>query len=323
MPFRETPCHVSALRILTVPAVDLSPFRPCYESVTEDDSRLTHGPDERSLYLSSPAASRAGRIVRPHERGQVNMSKSMAITRKGIDDEVNLLKALGAQYAEKKGSAAERKANATVEALDQPVDITDSENPIPAFPMPEADQPLRLGDLAVYVHSLDQWAEQVANEAVTAILKAQGDDTSLDAIKAQFDEKRTFVEALLKVAPAFGVSVDDVELPTLRAGRSSASRPTSRRKGKFGHYYRVVSGVRHDQPASQDTLSSFAWYQGHNILGGDRPRNSVKADELTKWLSEHGVDSPMGKAWEVEGADGNTYGMEIVDNSATDQDEEE
>lgn len=250
----------------------------------------------------------------------------MAITRKGIDEEVNLLKALASQYAEKKGSAAERKANATVEALVTEVDVNDEDNPMPRPGQFDLDLSgkVRLGDLARFVHSLDEWAEQVANEAVTSILKAQGDDTTLDAIKAQFDEKKTFVEALLKVAPAFGVEVDDVELPSLRAGRSSGSRSaTPRRKGKFGHYYRIVSGVRHDQPASQDTLSSFAWYHGHNALGGDRPKNSVKVDEFTKWLSDHGVDSPMGKAWSVEGADGNTYGMDVIDNSADTAGEEE
>lgn len=254
------------------------------------------------------------------------MTSSIAITRKGLEDEVNLLTALASQYKEKKGSAAQRKADATVEALGAEVDVNaeDSAMPRPGEFDLDLTGKVRLGDLARFVHALDQWAEQAANEAVTAILKAQGDDTTLDAIKAQFDEKRTFVEALFKVAPAFGVSVDGLELPTLRAASSGSRTPgTSRRKGKFGHYYRVVSGVRHDQPASQDTLSSFAWYQGHNILGGDRPRNSVKADELTKWLSDHGVDSPMGKAWEVEGADGNTYGMEIVDNSQAEAKDEE
>lgn len=259
------------------------------------------------------------------------MSKSMAITRKVIDDEVNLLKALATQYTEKKGSALQRKADAQLASLDDVISIT-TDNPMPDVLVTSgvvgedgeqvSPASVRLGDLAVYVVELTAWAEQAANEAVTSKLKAEGDDNTLDAIKEQFDDKRTFVEALLKVAPAFNVNVDDVELPSLRASRSSGSRPATRRKGKFAHYYRLVNDERIDQPASQDTLSSFAWYQGHKILGNGGKIGSVKAADLEAWLKDHGVDSPMGKAWTVEGADGNTYGMEIVD-PATDTSEEE
>jgi len=284
------------------------------------------------------------------------MANMAMITRDVIEDELRLLNGLRSQYAEKKGSAAERKANATLEALDAQIDTTAEGNPMPALRdfVPDDEQALepvvRMGYVASFVHALDSWAEQAANEAVTAILKAQGDDTTLDAIKAQFDEKRTYVEALFVVArtPAFDVdlhvhteacqaeraelkgkaladhiaadSCPELELPTLRAARST-SRPTTKRSGKFASYYRIVDGERKYQPASQDTFSSFAWYHGQKILGNGGKIGSVKAAELEAFLKDQGVDSPMGKPWDVVGADGNSYGMDVTTPDTPDEEE--
>lgn len=264
---------------------------------------------------------------RPPRKGQ-----TMELTREYLDGEVAKLTALADSVKSKAGSAAKRQQEATDQAMG--VDVTFSaEDTLPTLatvgallldPAAEGKQylPINLGELATAVQALDEWAAQVANEAVTAILKAQGDDSTLDTMRAQYAKQKEVVEALLVVfAATTDIDVSDITLPTLRAARATS---TPRRQGtKRGHFYRVIDGEKRYQSDNQDTQSSVAWYFGAVITeqtgkGSTNNGKGVPVNELEAYLRKHVTDSPLGKPWEVE-REGVVFGYEIA--SASDEEE--
>lgn len=256
----------------------------------------------------------------------------MELTREYLDGELAKLTALADSVKAKQGSAAQRAREATEQAMG--VDVTFSDNDdVPRSWLSllgdvaegEGAVTVNLGQLAQAVHAIDEWAAQVANECVTGILKQAGDDNSLATLKEQYAKQRDVVEALVTVfTAATDIDVSDVVLPTLRAPRTTSA--PSQRKGKRGHFYRVVDGERREQSDQQDTLSSVAWYFGAAITeqtgkGSTNNGKGVPTAELEKYLRAQGIDSPLGKPWTLE-REGVTFGMEIVGGDEAKSEEE-
>lgn len=254
-------------------------------------------------------------------------TQGFQLTREFFEGEVATLTAIVEQVKVKQGSASQRAKDATLTALGGDVTFT-ADDDLSAlagvFSLVADDDGdthvINLGDLATAVHNLNEWAAQIGNEAVTAILKAQGDDKSLATLKEQYTAQKEKVEALqtvFKLVP--DVDVSDIELPTLRAARVSAS-PAPSRKGKRGTFYRIIDGERRPQSSRQDSMSSMAWYYGAVICerdgnGSSNNGHGVSAAELEAYLRKNVTDSPFGKAWTVERMIGDkvvTYGMDVV-----------
>lgn len=247
---------------------------------------------------------------------------NVMFNREAIEAEVVTLQALVDSIKEKRGSQAKLLQEATDQALSDMVTFDAEQLPSwgDSVEFNGKEASATLVDIAVYVQELNTWADQLRNEAVTAILKANGATDNVEALKAQYDSKRQLVEAMLIVCNAQGIDVEGIVIPALRVGRPPGSTSTRRSGSKYGHFYRVVDGVRKDQSESQDTLSSFTYYHGVKLMQqDDRPSTA----EVTAFLKTHGVDSPMGKAWtlDVIDADGKTvtYGMEIVGETASEE----
>lgn len=247
---------------------------------------------------------------------------NVMFNREAIEAEVVTLQALVDSIKEKRGNAAKRLQEATEQALTETVTFDAEQLPSwgESVEFNGKEATATLVDIAVYVQELDTWADQLRNEAVTAILKANGATDNVEALKAQYDSKRQLVEAMIVLCKAQSIDVEGIVIPALRVGRPPGSTNTRKSGSKYGHFYRVVDGVRKDQPESQDVLSSFTYYHGAKLMQQDeRP----STDQLTSYLKTHGVDSPMGKAWSLDviDADGKTvtYGMEIVGETASEE----
>lgn len=265
------------------------------------------------------------------------MAQVVAINKKMFLAEVENLKAIIAAIRAQQGSAAERHKTATLQALagDVTFDVTDMPE-APDIVAPEGEgateATVNLGALAEFVKSLGEWADQVANEAVTKILKASTDDSNLDALRAEYTAKKEFVEALGVVLATQKIDVSDVTIPQLRGAKSAGTQRKSA-KTSHGQWYRIVDGVRKPQADSQNTISAFSFYHGAALMGivgepgtGNNGKG-VPTDILEKFLRENVTDgsSPLGKSWSYE-RDGVTYGMDVVagtEKSTDDKSDEE
>lgn len=259
--------------------------------------------------------------VQPIRRATImNAPTSVLFDRAAVEGEIVQLQALVDSIKEKRGNAAKRIADATLSALGQSVSFDiDS---VPAAFVPDLDgenATANLSDVAQYVEDLTSWADQLRNEAVTSILKANGQTDNVAALREQYTTKRTLVEAMKTLCEAQGIDVSDIVIPHVGGGRPPGSTSTRKPGSKFARFYRVVSGERREQSDSQNTLSSFVYYHGQRMLGLEsRPSTA----EVTAWLKTQGVDSPMGKSWSLD-VDGVTYGMDVETETAAAGSEEE
>lgn len=253
------------------------------------------------------------------------MTANVMFDRATIEAEIVQLQALVDSIKERRGTAAKKLQDATLTALDMSVSFNDSDTDAFTDKYIEAvdgigdgKSAVKLSDLAEYVQALNEWAEQLAHEAVTSILKANGQADNTAALKEQYDAKRTMIEAMVTLCVAQKIDVSGIVIPHLRAGRPPGT--TTRKPGsKWAHFYRIVDGVRKDQSDSQNTLSSFAFYHGAKMTGSDE---RVSTADLTAFLKTQGVDSPMGKPWSIE-VDGVTYGMDVESEATADTASEE
>lgn len=254
------------------------------------------------------------------------LAMATAFDRKMLDAEIVQLSALVTAIKGQQGSAAKRHEAATLEALGTDVLVEDvSVFSIPGPQLPnEGAVTMSLARIAKYVADLNSWAEQAANEAVTVILKGQNDEGKLDALREQYKAKRELCEAYVTVLTSMKIDVSDVEIPMLRG---STGPRTSSAKTSKGRWYRIVKGMRKDQPDSQNTISSFAYYHGAALVGTPGEGSTangkgVPTDVLEKWLTKNVTEgaSPIGRSWSVE-VDGVTYGMDVVPDKAGDEEE--
>lgn len=247
------------------------------------------------------------------------------LDRTTIEGEIAVLQALVDQVKEKKGNAAKRLAEATVTALSSVVTLDPD---VVKLPTSEdvADGSIRLGDLATYVHALDQWAEQQANEAVQAIVKASGNVDNVEALVEQYRTGVEKVKAMLTLAESFDVDVKGLEIPAMRGGSvstgSQSRRSTSAKRQAF--YRLLPGGERRDQSENQNSLSSMAWYYGAKITGVEQGSTNkgrgVTAKELEEYLRKNIEGFSLGKNWYIEAGD-TTYGMDVVEPTSDNDDQ--
>jgi hypothetical protein len=107
-------------------------------------------------------------------------------------------------------------------------------------------------------------------------------------------------------------------IPALRAHRTSTG--TRKPGSKTAVFYRVLAnGEERPQSDSQNTWSSFVYYHSAKFgSAGER----MSTDAATAYVKTLGVDSPMGKPWEIE-VNGVKYGMRTVGADDTEKSEEE
>lgn len=253
---------------------------------------------------------------------------SLTLTRKYYEGEVAKLAALRDKITATKGSAAKRLKDATDTALGQHVSLRKDDVPKP-FPISKGDKDgfyvANLGDIAQYVVDVSEWAANLRDETVSALLKS-APSSNLEVLTEQYNSQREMVLALRIVLGQSKVDVSDIEIPALRKGGGGRPAGTRNTGTKSAHFYRILSdGTKVDQSDGQDKLSSMAWYFGAKIVPNPESTTNqgrgVPADVLTKYLNSQGVDSPNGKAWTLV-SDGVTYGMEVLDPNS-DKGEEE
>lgn len=237
----------------------------------------------------------------------------MELTREYLDGELTKLSALVDSIKVKQGSANQRLHDATLEALGTEITVDGDAAPKFGLDSVNGQVVINLGYLAQYVKDVSEWAENVRDETVRGILKAQGNEDNLSALREQYVKQTEVVKALLVILPTVGVDVSEVVLPQLRAGRSAS--PTKRTLGKrFAHFYRILpDGERRDQSDKQNSLSSMAWYYGEKItgIGSANQGKGCSAAELDSFLRKQGIDSPNGKSWTFV-VDNVTYGMDVI-----------
>jgi hypothetical protein len=260
------------------------------------------------------------------------MTNIASLSRESIEAEFTVLEALATQLKAKSGSIAQRRKDATLTALGSDVtfgaddDVSAAQDLVDllSFLGQTGDEQVsfNLGDLATAAASFCEWAHAVGEEARDAVLKSQGNDEDLVAMREQFDEKVTDCKALVTVGKMMGIDVRGLEVPTLRAPRTTS---TASGASKHGHFYRVVDGVRKDQSGSQDTLSRYAWYHGASLMGVEKgsanqgkgmPTNDVEAFIRTF------TDSPIGKSWSHTSPDGVTHNFEVLASGESTSEEE-
>lgn len=248
------------------------------------------------------------------------MTTNVMFNRDAIEAEIVQLQALVSAIKEQRGSASKRLRDAIDQALTEDVefDATDA-----GFPQLNWEAFEDSGDrvhvqgplveIATYVESINEWADQLRDEAVSLILKDQASVNNLDALKEQYHAKRTMVEAMITLCKAQKIDVDGLAVPAIGGGRPAGSKNsnTPRKPGsKWSRFYRVVNGERKDQSDSQNTLSSFAYYHGAKLMQVDeRPSTAALTEYLRKQL---GIDSPIGKSWFFT-VDDIGYGNEVSD----------
>lgn len=291
----------------------------CYSKQSQPENRntfVTHSsPIRATMHLGSGTA-RAG-------KAGSDIMTSLTLSREYYLGEVAKLGALRDKITTTKGSAAKRLHDATLTALAMNVPFEKADLPTlpPLLEGPKGSY-VNLGGLAQFVVDLNEWANNLKEEAVTGLLKSQP-TSDLTVLSEQYNTQRETVLSLRHILTQVAsttnqkdLDVSDVEIPALRKGggrpASSGSRPAGTR---HIHFYRIVNGTKVDQPSNQDKLSSIAWYFGAKIVpeptSTSNQGRGVPVDVLTKYLASQGVDSPNGKAWTHE-SDGVTYGMEIV-----------
>lgn len=229
-------------------------------------------------------------------------------------EHVSELQAIVDQVKDVRGTASARKAAALSDALTQ--DLPEGFKGLGFIGRPTDGKAKTLGQFAEFVALVNETADQIRDEMVTGILKANSPDTgTLDALKAQYAEKRALVDAMVTLMGAQGIDVSDVTIPALSKSAGSASTTTRTVSTSGMHYYREIDGVRHDQSDTQDKLSSMAWYYGVKITGDSSNTTNkgvgVPASVLSEFLLANGIES-LTKPWTYE-VDGVTYGMEILD----------
>lgn len=252
-----------------------------------------------------------------------------AIDKKMFVAEVENLKSIIDAVRAQQGSAAERHKNAIHAALGQDVTFSFDDMPEPPDFVQQGDEgqvSVGLAALAEFVQQMDEWSAQVANEAVTRILKASTDDNNLEALRTQYLEKKEFVEALALVLHTQKIDVSDVEIPQLRGARSASGTARKSAKTSHGQWYRIVDGTRKNQGDAQNTISAFAYWHGAALMGvvGQYPNNKgkgVPTEVLEKFLRDNVTDSPLGKSWSYE-RDGVTYGMDVKPSEKANDEEE-
>lgn len=247
----------------------------------------------------------------------------IAFDRETFVGEVAKLQALVDAIKTQRGSAAKRLQEATETALGQAVTfvVDDVPKPFDVITHDEHGSAI-LGDVAVYVQALTEWAEQIRNETVSAIVKADGLGDRLDVLKAQYENGRTYVDAMRVLLAAAKVDVSDIETPSVGrgGGRPAGTRTTGTKSFRF---YRVENGIRKDQSDQQNSLSSFAFYHGAKITGVENsPTNNgkgVPVGTLKSFLKSHEINAELlSTPWAID-VDGVTYGLDVRSNS----DEEE
>lgn len=226
------------------------------------------------------------------------------------------ISSIDARLVELAGNAAKVLAEATTavgtvqapfptEAMSALVTIitgSDAEAPV------ITDDSCRLLELAASLTRAS--VKQATDEAVKAWIAEHKQDTGegREALLVKRASAVELVGATATMAKSLGLELT-FEIPsTPKSGKSGPSVKVS-----GAQYFRTVNGETTDQPASQNSVSSLAYYHGAKVMGQD---NRPSTDEFVKWAAEQGVDVKQATGWTLEGKDV-TVGMRVVAPEAT------
>lgn len=252
-----------------------------------------------------------------------NSGTGVSIDRDSLVKVIDEIRSIDSRLSEVQGTQAQRLATARLAVLEQPA-IANLESRPKAFP--------NVGTWADVVEFIEgplaSWlaeVEALADEAVTGWLKEHrsASDDEVDKLKEQRSALVEQAKALLTLLPTLGVDVDGLEIPK----RSGGGRPVGSRsvKRSGAHFYVVIDGTRKDMAGSQDKLSSVAWYHGAKLCSDCPTTNNgrgVQANTLTTAIEKALGGSIPATPWSVELDNGNVVGMEVVEEEATDANDE-
>lgn len=226
------------------------------------------------------------------------MSSSVQFGKTAFVEAVATLEGIVAKLRAIRGNASARKAEAVWTALGQPADLSGAPS------LADFGDGITLGDVAVWVSSVQDWAAQQTEEAATVVLKESAvSEDEQSALKEAYATQRGMVDAMAMLLKAQGIDVSDVTVPALRASSGSGSGRKVSTAGQ--QFYRIVDGVRKDQSSGQNNVSSFAFYHSAKMTG-----TKMGSPDFQAWLKAQGIES-MAKPWTLV-IDGITYGLDII-----------
>lgn len=231
------------------------------------------------------------------------MAKQVTLTLKSLTTLVSELETIKSEISSHAGTQAQRLNAARAAVKDDIV-----------VPMPTYEGVTAYDDVMALAETIKSAADQAMDEAVTAYLAKQKDETgaSLTGLRETFKAKSEQAKAVQTMLIAVGVDgAAEIAFPSLKGTGKVGSAKVANSKGQ--QFYRIIDGERRDQPASQNKFSSMAYYFGAAILGQDERPSS---DELHKFLTAKGVDVAAGTAWSYDVSDGFTVGMDVEEVAA-------
>lgn len=180
-----------------------------------------------------------------------------------------------------------------------------------------------LGDFQDELDFLVEAVKQQRAEHRTAFLKSSGGDEQLKAMLEQRAAIVTGVETVSTVLVQFGVLDAAPTIPA--APKVSITGKASNGGGKrapkvsgAAYWWDIGDGKRY-QGATQNSVSSIAFYRGRDLLGipVEGKKHSVPAEQLRQAIVNAGGNPDASTAWSIK-LPGGSMGMDVVDSPAAD-----
>ena len=243
------------------------------------------------------------------------MAKQVTLNLKSLQSIVSELETIKAEVSKFAGTAAARLNSAREAVKDSVVVKCEAK-------LASASH----ADVLAYAEALVEAAGQAMDEAVTAHLRKSKDDgaTSLTALRETFASKKEAADAMRNLLVQLGIEgAESITVPTLKGTGRVGTGTGKSADSKGQQFYRLVNGERHEQQASQNKLSSVAWYFGAAIVGTDKGSTNsgrgVTTAELTKFLGDKGVTVTAGTPWVYEVDATFSVGMDVTANGTDEE----
>lgn len=239
------------------------------------------------------------------------MPKQVTLNIKSLEKAVADLEDIKAQISAHAGTASQRLAQAKAAVIDS-VTVT-----LPTLPKVKT-----YSEVVAWLDSAKANAEQALDEAVTGHLRKSKDDSAegLTALRETFKSKAETAAAIQTMLVSLDVAgAKDISIPTLKGtGKIGTGGGSSKANTKGQQFYRVVNGQRLDAPASQNKLSSMAWYYGAEIGVPNPDSNKTKdgfkgcsSKALKDFLKSKGIENAETVDWTYKVSDTFSVGLEI------------
>lgn len=173
-----------------------------------------------------------------------------------------------------------------------------------------------VAEWAAELEALVAATAEYRSAAVKEVLTSAGGTSKLDTLVTKRKEIAAGIEQVATVLVQFGVMSELPTIPAAPSGVKGASASKGRGvKVSGAQYYTIIGGKERAPMASQNSLSSIAYYRGADVLDmldeTDGAHN-IPASQLLQAIENAGQDPKAATPWEIE-LPGGKIGMRLAD----------